>query len=368
MPHPAYVNRDSLSLPRRVARAVYEQAAYLGLRSAIAAATVLPPARMVDLASWMGRTYASMNRRRLGRAMGNLAVAYPQLDEEERHEIAVASHEHLFRFGVELAYSPRLLTEDSWFDHLNVGDLLGVAKTVVQGGPCVLITGHCGNWEMLGYTMALLGFPVHAVYRPLDLPQMDRWVRGTRSRRGLTLVDKFGAIRVLPQLMGAGAPVGFVADQNGGDRGIFVPFFNRLASSYKSIALLARRFNATVGCAYARRMPDAKPGTLGYRIECTDLFGPAEWNTHPDPVFYITARYRRAIETMIHKAPEQYLWMHRIWRSRPRHERSQRPFPAALEEKIRLLPWITDEDMERIKDHSVRDARLLLETGQDKLS
>src|SRR6185295_19043495 len=163
-------------------------------------------------------------------------------------------------------------------------------------------------------------------------------------------------------------PVGFVADQNGGDRGVFVPFFNRLASSYKSIGLLAMRFNATIGCAYARRVPDDKPGTLGYRIECTDVFGPKDWNSHPDPLFYLTARYRRAIETMVRKAPEQYLWMHRIWRSRPRHERSQKPFPAALEEKIRLLPWITDEDVERIKDHSARDARTLLETGQDKLS
>jgi KDO2-lipid IV(A) lauroyltransferase len=87
---------------------------------------------------------------------------------------------------------------------------------------------------------------------------MDRWVRQTRARRGLTLIDKFGALRQLPDLVAAGAPVGFVADQNGGDRGVFVPFFNRLASTYKSIGLLAMQFNATVLCGGAWRVPAGK--------------------------------------------------------------------------------------------------------------
>ena len=70
----------------------------------------------------------------------------------------------------------------------------------------------------------------------------------------------------------------------------------------------------------------------------------------------------------VRDAPEQYLWMHRIWRSRPRHERMNRPFPGAFVEKLRSLPWVTEADIEAIKEHSVRDTRTLLETGQDRLS
>jgi hypothetical protein len=99
-----------------------------------------------------------------------------------------------------------------------------------------------------------------------------------------------------------------------------------------------------------------------------DAFGPEDWSTHPDPLFYLTSRYRRAIEAMVRRAPEQYLWMHRIWRSRPRHERLGKPFPAALEEKIRLLPWVRDEDLGAIKAHSERDAATLAATGADRLS
>jgi hypothetical protein len=74
------------------------------------------------------------------------------------------------------------------------------------------------------------------------------------------------------------------------------------------------------------------------------------------------------METMIRKSPRQYLWMHRIWRSRPLHERAGRPFPGALEEKIRLLPWVTDADVEAMKGHSGRDAATLAATGLDRLS
>src|SRR5438093_153975 len=83
------------------------------------------------------------------------------------------------------------------------------------------------------------------------------------NRRGMTLVDKFGALRQLPRLVQGGAPVAFVADQNAGDRALFVPFFNRLASTYKSIGLLALQFDATIVCGFARRLPGNRPGRLG---------------------------------------------------------------------------------------------------------
>jgi KDO2-lipid IV(A) lauroyltransferase len=361
------VPRPAASTPGLL-RSASQQAAYLAIRGAIAGMSVCPVDRTLDAAAAAARVYASMNKRRMARAMSNLAVAFPAWEEERLRDTAIASHEHLFRFGVELAYSSRLLTEDGWPDHLELGDLGPAIRGLISGRPCILITGHCGNWELLGYALALMGFPVHALYRPLDLPPLDRWVHQTRARRGLTLVDKFGALRQLPRLVQSGAPVAFVADQNAGDRGLFVPFFNRLASTYKSIGLLALQFDAAIVCGFARRLPGNKPGRLGYRIELTDAFGPEDWQGQPDPLFYLTARYRRAIEAAVRRAPEQYLWMHRIWRSRPRHERSQKPFPEHLADKLRSLPWMTEDDLERIKEHSAGDAATLAATGESRLS
>lgn len=310
------------------------------------------------------------NRRHFARAHANLAFAFPDWEPDRVREHAILAHEHLVSTAVEFAYAPRLLSDDGWSRHIELRGMEVFVRTLLDARPTLLLSGHVGNWELLGFSLSLLGFPMHALYRPLDWPPLDRWMLGTRARRGLTLVDKFGALRKLPELLAAGAPLGFVADQNGGDRGVFVPFFGRLTSSYKSIGLLALRYNARVALGFARRLPpeQRRPGSLGFVFESPDVFGPEDWSKHPDPLFYLTARFRHGIERMVRASPDQYFWMHRIWRSRPLHERQNKPLPPAMREKLALLPWLTSADVDRIAENSARDAATLAETGLHRFS
>ena len=317
----------------------------------------------------VGRFFASarFNRKRVNRALEHLAQAFPEWPQERRRRYAALAYEHMFKLGVELTFTPRLLNEDSFLDRVALGELTLGVQALLRQGPCVLVTGHCGNWEVLGYTLAMLGVPVHALYRPLDLKPLDSWVRAARQRRGLVLIDKFGAVGRLPQLLADGKPVAFVADQNAGDRGLFVPYFGRLASTYKAVGLAALQFDATVICGMARRLEEGEavasrrggvsslPG-FHYRIELFDVIRPQDWKSQPDPLFYLTARYRRALESMVRRAPEQYLWMHRMWKSRPRHERAGKPFPKALRDKLASLPWMTASELDAIIARSDADA------------
>ena len=318
---------------------------------------------------------------KLERAEQNLAEAFPDWPAEQVRQFALHSFEHVAQLGVEIAFAPRLITHEGFTRHLVFTDIAPALGHLLRAGPVILITGHVGNWELIGYAISMLGFPMHAVYRPLDSEPLDHWLRDTRERRGLTLVSKFGAVRALPPVLRAGHPVGLVADQSGGDRGLFTPFFGRLTSTYKSIGLLAMQTNATLVCGMARRMRqgEALPAgswsstpsrgnqfastpeapSLRYSVELVDTFGPQDWSTQPDPLFYLTARYRRAIETMVRNAPEQYFWMHRIWRSRPAHERHNKPFPPMLRDKLLSLPWMTPEDVEKVIDRSRRDTLAL---------
>lgn len=340
---------------------------YHAIRAATMVAGIPDISVSLRIARRAGRAFgaARFNRKRLARAVENLEVAFPDWPAQRRREYALRSYEHLFMLGVEMIYAPRQLTLEGWCDRVHLLHLAPMLRSICGDRPVIFISGHCGNWEISGYSLGMLGFKIHALYRPLDLEPMDAWVRGTREKSGLVLVDKFGAMKRLPGVMEAHQPVGFVADQNAGDRGLFVPFFNRLASTYKAIGLLATRYQAIVTVGLARRLGgDLIPGTnlehppkgLQYRIESVDAFGPDEYMKQPDPLFYIAARYRRAIEQCVRLAPEQYLWMHRYWKSRPRHERLGKPFPKPLLEKIRQLPWITDADVESILEHSRRDA------------
>lgn len=318
----------------------------------------------------MGRAYPVLQPSRFERAVRNLSEAFPDWLDRKVRATAISSYQHLFQLGVEFVLTPRLVTHEGFSRHLHFGDVANALRPLLAGKPVILITGHCGNWELVGYAISMLGFPMHAVYRPLDLKPLDSWVRETRERRGLQLVSKFGAVRALPPVLKAGHPVGLVADQSGGDRGLFTPFFGRLTSTYKSIGLLAMQTGATLVCGMARRLrPGEEPPRSGraslpiewrdglrYTVELTDIFGPEDWEGRPDPLYYLTARYRLAIEKMVRSAPEQYFWMHRIWRSRPAHERHGKPFPPHLREKLASLPWMTGADVEAIVERSDRDA------------
>ena len=231
--------------------------------------------------------------------------------------------QHFLRLGVEVMFTPRLIQPDTWADHVQLDRLDEAMDLILSDRPTILLTGHYGNWEVLGYLMALLGIDLAAVARPIDNPLVNDWLLGIRERRGLRIITKWGAAEPMVERMRSGGTLAFIGDQNAGNKGLFVPFFGRLASAYKSIGLLALRYNASVICGYARRVGDGFRFTVG----CTDIIRPEDWADRPDPLYYLTARYSRAIERMVREAPEQYLWLHRRWKSRPAYERRGEPPP-----------------------------------------
>ncbi|GAB4551521.1 MAG: lysophospholipid acyltransferase family protein [Phycisphaerales bacterium] len=299
----------------------------------------------------------SINRERLERAVSNIRWCFPDLDDEACADLARSAYRHLFMLSAEVCCTPRLVTPASVLEYVEFEGVERALELLRSGRPSLLVTGHCGNWELMGAALASVGIPVHALYRPLDMKPLDRWVQRVRRKQGIELVDKFGASQRLPGILDDGLPVGFIADQNAGDKGLFVPFFDRLASAYKTIGVLAMQYRAPVICGHAMRLAgdDPEHPRFRYRVSVTDIITPEDWADEDDPVFYITARYRRAIEMMVRAAPEQYLWMHRYWKSRPRHERMGKPFPARLRDKIAALPWMDDHHAGRIAERSEID-------------
>jgi KDO2-lipid IV(A) lauroyltransferase len=182
---------------------------------------------------------------------------------------------------------------------------------------CIMLTGHYGNWELLGYTLATLGFEIVAVMRPLDNEYLNRFLLDRREQSGLRLLYKKGATQSAGDVIASRGALCFIADQNAGSKGLFVDFFGRKASTYKSIGLLAMEHEVPIIVGCARRT------AKGYQYElCVNrIIRPEEWRDREDPLMWITQEYSRAMEEFIRVAPEQYLWMHRRWKSRPKEER-----------------------------------------------
>ena len=293
----------------------------------------------------VGRLGYWFDKRRRQRVLTNLRQSFPELSEGQREALAVGSFQHFMKLVVELAVTPRVMHADSWTKHVQFRDMGESLKWFNAGKSAIVLTGHVGNWEMLGYTNALMGYPVDALARPIDNPLVNQWVLDVREQRGLRIITKFDATARMVEVLTAGGQLGFVADQNAGRKGMFVPFFNRMASTYKSIGLLAISQDVPIICGFARRIARS----FRYEISTLDFIYPDDWKSQRDPLFYVTARYTRAIEMMVRRSPEQYLWMHRRWKTRPRWEEEGKPMPASVQGKLESLPWMTQPMLEQLK-------------------
>ncbi|MGP1273086.1 MAG: lysophospholipid acyltransferase family protein [Phycisphaerales bacterium] len=356
----------------------------VAVRTALALATVGSPDTTRAAFESIGERFARsrLNDRRRDATRARIAFAFPDWSAERVDACATEVWRYLFRLGVEVQMTSRLVHAGSWMRHVRFQpEFLGLDE-VLDGRPGVCVTAHLGNWEIIGPTLSLLGVPMQALYRPLDMRALDRWLRGVRARTGMRLVEKFGALRRLPAILDAGAIPAFVADQNAGERGEYVPFFGRLTSSYRSIAAVAQQRDAVLICgAVVRQSPpqslgvddlhDAATGRtldgLGYTCIIIDAIRPEDWRGQPDPAFYITARYRHNLERLVRLAPEQYFWMHRMWKSRPAFELERRPFPPDLRQKLLALPWLDRSRVDAIEAQSAADAEAVARAGHPRI-
>ena len=314
---------------------------YLAARLAAAALCAFDPEANLRSAATLGNLLHRFDHRHRERARRSIAMAFPGLSDREVAEVARRSFEHVAMLGVELLHSPRTLGPYTWPRHVGIRNIGPAIELLNRREPLILITGHVGNWEVMGNLLACLGYDLDALARPIDNPLVDRWLMSIREKRGMRIITKFDATERMVDVLDRGGALGFIADQNAGDKGLFVPFFNRLASCYKSIGLLAMNKRVPIVCGCAHRLaPD-----LSFEVYVPDVIRPDEWEGQPDPLLYITARYSRALELMVRRRPEQYLWSHRRWKSRPRFERQNKPMPEATRQSLLQLPWIAAPDL-----------------------
>lgn len=250
------------------------------------------------------------------RALANLARSFPDMPESVRRRHARESMRQLLCLFVEVIFTPRLIRLESFAKYIQLNRFEQTLRLMLTPGRgLILLTGHYGNWEVLGYVLATLGFETTSVARPLDNPYINAFLLGVREKQGQRIIAKKGATDDVTETLERGGMVAFIADQDAGKKGMFVDFFGRKASTYKSIGLLAMRYEVPVVIGYARRVGD-------FRFACgtQDIIYPEDWKNEADPLRYITQRYTKAIEDSIRADPGQYLWVHRRWKTRPKGE------------------------------------------------
>jgi KDO2-lipid IV(A) lauroyltransferase len=273
----------------------------------------------VPVAAWLGRRLGDLGwavlagRRR--RALANLAQAFPDLAPAERRRLCRRSWQHLGLVFVELcALLARPL--DRFLARVTIEGLEHLKAVMTAHGRALILTAHLGNWEILPAAGRLAGYPLAIVVRPLDSLGLNVLAERARRKAGVELIDKRRALRPVLAALAGGRMVGILLDQNATrDEGVFVPFFGRAASTSRSIGVLAVRTRTPVVPIFTRReRGGAHRVVIGPPLPLPDGGG-------SDAVAELTARCTAEIEAAIREAPDQWLWIHHRWRTRPPGER-----------------------------------------------
>jgi KDO2-lipid IV(A) lauroyltransferase len=242
----------------------------------------------------------------------NLALAFPEKDSAWRRCTTDGVFASVGRLLVAFARLPRI-------DKTNVGAWIRYEgfehyRHAKERGKGVLFaTAHLGNWELSAYAHALLTEPMNVVVRPLDNPLVDALVERRRALSGNTLLSKRDFARSIFHALRENQPVGILVDQNSSaDNGAFVPFFGMLACANLTFAKLAARSGAAVIPGFAVWSAEERRYILRFYPE-VEMTGDAVEDT---------GRIQSAIEAAIREAPDQWLWIHRRWKTRPEGEAS----------------------------------------------
>ncbi len=258
--------------------------------------------RLGDLARSLGV------RRRV--AEDNLAQAFPERDAAWRGEVLREHYRELGRVVVEYARLAELAAAPAGEVVAEVSGLEHVHAARAAGRGCIVLTAHFGHFELAGAWLART-IPMDFVYKPLSNPAVEAWIVRARAAAGVGLIPVGAGMRRVFESLRAGRVVAFLADQDAGRHGVFVPFLGRPASTFPGPAQLALRTGAPVVFGLAHRLPDGR-----HAIEFEPLPAPHD-ATGPEAVTRFTAHHAARLEARVRERPAMWFWLHRRWKTRP---------------------------------------------------
>jgi KDO2-lipid IV(A) lauroyltransferase len=245
--------------------------------------------------------------------MRNLEMALPEKSEAERARILRGVFTSLGRQLAELCQFPKY-TKDNVENVVVYDGLENYQRAYARGKGVLFLTAHFGGWELSAFAHSLHGHWLHVVMRPMDNEYLDRMLQGYRTMHGNKVVPKDDFVRGLLAAMKAGETVGILMDTNmTPPQGVFVDFFGIPACTASGLARIALRTDATVVPGFT--IWDEALGK--YRLRFDPAVELARTGNLEADIVANTQKFTKVIEDYVRKYPEQWLWVHRRWKTRP---------------------------------------------------
>jgi len=293
-----------------------EWIAYAVVSSVVKLAGALPRSLARALAEGLARMLFAVTPKLRRTAEFNLKLAFPQWTDAQREATIRGMVRSLGWMAAEFARMPRYTRE-----HIEEIIVLDGHENFLEGqrrGKGVLfLTAHMGAWELSSYAHAVYGYPLHYMARPLDNARLDGLVNRYRGLSGNAPIFKNESARLMLRILKEAGTVGILADQNTmREEGAFVDFFGVPACTTTGIARVALHTGAAVVPGYAVWDESLKK----YRLRFEPPLELVRTGDAERDIVENTRRFAKVTEEIVRKYPEQWVWVHARWKTRPQGE------------------------------------------------
>jgi len=302
-------------------------------RAVVAGLGLLPLRLASALGAGFGLLAWAVASRERRKALDSLAVAFPERTERDRRQICRACFIHLARGAFELACLTQLDRSIEALVEWPAESRAVLEAALARKKGVLFISGHVGHWELLARRIALAGYPSQIIAKETSDPRLTAFIESLRASSRLKTIWRGspGAMRMMLQVFKRGEILGMLIDQDTKVQSVFVPFFGREAKTPRAAADLALRTGAAVVLGFCHRV-----GPAAFRMSMREVPVPA--TEGEEAVLKLTQALTEGIETAIRLAPEQWVWMHRRWRSRPEEQGARADAGAIREAKDIAAP------------------------------
>ena len=285
----------------------------LAFRCAATIFQLLPRKVALALGVWIGNLSYIVLKRRRHIAISNLKIAFAKkFSDQEIQRICRKSFQGLGKNLAEFLQFPQLTTENIW-EMVNVEGKENLDIALGQGKGAIIFVPHFGNWELTGLiTGVLIPNRIKAIVFELRNKRLNQLVWKYRQHLSAELIPKKRAIRRIILALQQNCAIGFFADQDAGDSGVFVDFFGKPASAVRSPMILALKTGAPILFSVCIRQPNNQHLVKIYEPFYIEISKNLEHD-----VQYNTERLLKILEREIRKYPDQWLWLHNRWKTQP---------------------------------------------------
>lgn len=251
----------------------------------------------------LGKLWYRLDRKHRERCLSNLSLAFPEMTDVERRALSRQVFLHFGRVAADFLRSP-IRTDREVLDSTEIEgrEIIETAESADRG--IIAVTAHFGNWERFAHWCTATGRPIAVVAREANQSDVQERMQAIRERNGMVVLPRGNAARAILKRLRHRELIGILPDQNTDEA--FVPFFGKPTGTVLGPAVLHQRTGAVLLPAFYARV-----GVGRYRLILLPLVDPE--NEEKDPVA-IMAQVNAALESVIRRYPEQWLWVHDRWK------------------------------------------------------